>query len=197
MLFDWTLCRHTVLGQVVDIDLLSSAAWLSWHWMRFSTCWFVLMPFFKLKDQSIIERLSQEMSTALSPVTASRDCHRLETPCAYACPSAKGQAPRSWPLILLAKSWIAFWNSHSLRTDCLTTGMSNKENAQTQEADQECFLLAWYQFHMPWNWKFTLQMNLLFKSTPDSCIILFGTHQWCPVLHDMIIFCMLCMAKQF
>ena len=36
-----------------------------------------------------------------------------------------------------------------------------------------------------------------FKSTPDSCFVLLGTHQWCQILHDMFFFSMLCVAKPF
>ena len=140
------------------------------------------------------------MSTALSPVTASSDCHRLETPCAYAL----APLPKAWP------GWpqdLGHWfckPNHGLPSETALEQIVRqqawaiKKNAQIQQADQEClhFLLdisftcfGTGNSHFKWIY--------FFKSTPDSCIVLFGTHQWCPVRHDMIFFCMLCMAKQF
>ena len=53
--------------------------------------------------------------------------------------------------------------------------------------------IACYPFYKLWNWKFTLQMHLLFKSTPDSSFVLLGTHQWSPIPHDTFVFrCALC-----
>ena len=69
-------------------------------------------------------------------------------------------------------------------------------NARTREADLECLQLLVIRFHKLWNWKFTLQIYF-FKSTPDSCFVLLGTHQWCPVLRDTFFFGMLCVAKPF
>ena len=147
------------------------------------------------------------MSTALSPVTASSDCHRLETPCAYAL----APLPKAWPQDL--GHWFCGPN-HGLSSETALEqnqqivrlqAWAIKKNVQIQEADQEClhFLLVisftcfvTENSHFKWIY--------FFKSTPDSCIVLFGTHQWCPVLQgcpqghctrrrlcDMIFFCML------
>ena len=40
-----------------------------------------------------------------------------------------------------------------------------------------CLLSIWQALEL----EIRLQMNLLFKSTPDSCLVFLGTHQWCSV----------------
>ena len=40
-----------------------------------------------------------------------------------------------------------------------------KNNALTLEGDQKCLQLLAIRFHKLWNWKFTIQMNLLFQIT--------------------------------
>ena len=75
------------------------------------------------------------------------------------------------------------------------------KNAWTQEADQECLQLLAIRCNCLLSQALELEIHAsneftFFKSTPDSCFILFGTHQWCSVLRDMIFFSVLLVAKK-
>ena len=89
--------------------------------------------------------------------------------CAASCPPSL--LPLTGPLGLGTHSVMARGDDFA---GVLPPAGAIEKNARTREADQECLQLLVIRFHKLWNWKFTLQMNLIFQINTRQLFRPFG-----------------------